>query len=164
MLAVSAIVASAQSGEGKKFGARDPRTCASQKEPSKGAPTVAQIKAYFICDNEKMARSGVSGDLLYLVTDVVVEVGKGRPFNPATDSFTSVDPSQPVYPIRGSYVGWQCAVVGQINGAPGKNCARNEALKVGGVCYKDTFGDWHATLCCALGSNQKPGYPPPTGN
>ena len=26
----------AQSGEGKKFGARDPRTCASRKEPARG--------------------------------------------------------------------------------------------------------------------------------
>jgi hypothetical protein len=164
MLGVSAVAISAQGGLGKKFGARDPRTCASKKEPASGAPTAAQLKAYFICDSEMMTRSGMVGDLLYLVTDVVVEVGKGRPFNQATDSNTSIDPSQPVYPIRGSYVGWQCGVVGQPNSAAGKNCARNDASKVAGVCYKDTFGDWHCGMCCALGSNQRAGYPPPTGN
>jgi hypothetical protein len=110
-----------------------------------------------------LARSGSVGDLLYLVTDIVIEVGKGRPFNALTDSYTDIDPSQPIYPIRGSYVGWQCGVVGSIGAAAGHNCARNDGASQGGTCYKDSFGDWHCKMCCTLGSNQKAGYPPPQG-
>ena len=107
--------------------------------------------------------SGSVGDLLYLVTDVNIEVGKGRPFNPANDSFNSIDPSQLVYPIRGTYVGWQCSVLGSIGGVAGKNCARSSGPTIGGSCYKDAFGDWHCNLCCYMGSSSKAGFPPPAG-
>ena len=160
---LAAATVLAESGDGKRFGARDPRTCSSKKDPVHGAPTAAQVKQNFICENEKLTRSGSAGDLLYLVSDVNVEIGKGRPFNPLTDSFQNIDPSQMVYPIRGGYVSWQCAVVGTINGAAGKNCSRNDAPQVAGSCYKDAFGDWHCNMCCTMGSSAKMGYAPPTG-
>lgn len=158
-----AVVALAATGDGKKFGARDPRGCPSLKEPTRGAPSAAQVKEILSCQAEFMQHSGAIGDLLYLVTDVAVEIGKGRPFNALTDSFTSIDPAQNVYPIRGTYTAWQCGVSGSIGAPAGKNCARNEAVPMTGTCYKDTFGDWHCNLCCQMGSNQRAGYPPPTG-
>jgi hypothetical protein len=163
MLALGAMTVAAQSGDGKRYGARDPQTCASKKDPVNGPPTAAQFRKYFICDNEFVQHAGAIGDFLYLVTDVTLEVGKGRPFNHLTDSFQNVDPSQTVYPIRGGYVAWQCTALGQVNGDPGKNCSRNDASKVEGTCYKDAFGDWHCHMCCALGSAARRGFPPPAG-
>ncbi len=158
-----AALALAATGDGKRFGARDPRGCPSLKEPTRGAPSAAQVKQILSCQAESLQRSGAVGDLLYLVTDVSVEIGKGHPFNPLTDSYNSIDPSQTVYPIRGSYTAWQCGVSGSIGAPAGKNCAKNDAVPMTGNCYKDTFGDWHCTLCCQMGSNQKAGFPPPTG-
>jgi hypothetical protein len=162
-MALLAVGALAQTGIGRKFGARDPRTCSSRKEPTRGPISAAQAKQYFACDMESFAPSGAVGDLLYLVTDIVVEVGKGRPFNALTDSRRDIDPSQTIYPIRGSYVGFQCGVSGSIGAPAGHNCARNEAANQGGNCYKDSFGDWHCSMCCVLGSNQRGGFPPPVG-
>jgi hypothetical protein len=158
-----AMITLAATGDGKRFGARDPRPCQSLKEPTRGAPSAAQVKQILSCEAERLQRSGAVGDLLYLVTDVSVEIGKGHPFNILTDSYNSIDPSQTVYPIRGTYTAWQCGVSGSIGAPAGKNCAKNDAVPMTGNCYKDTFGDWHCTLCCQMGSNQKGGFAPPTG-
>ncbi len=158
-----AAAALAATGDGKKFGARDPRACPSLKEPTRGAPSAAQVKQILSCQAEGLQHSGAVGDLLYLVTDVTVEIGKGRAFNILTDSFNSIDPSQTVYPIRGTYTAFQCGVSGSIGAPAGKNCARNPPVPMTGSCYKDTFGDWHCNLCCQMGSNQRTGFPPPTG-
>ncbi len=160
----AALPALAQPGIGAKFGSRDPQTCASQKEPARGAPTGAQLREYFICDSERVTGSASSSRLLYLVTGVNVEVAKGRPFNMATDSWSDIDTSQMVYPVRGAYTQWQCVELGKINGDRGKNCTKWEYPHASGVCYKSTFGDWH----CKLYDKDSPGpgmerYPPPAG-
>ena len=161
----------AQKGSGAKFGARDARTCPSPKEPVKGAPNAAQLKQYVICGLESMKPAGSSGALLYLAGNVKVEVGKGRPFNIVTDSWPEVDPSQTVYPIRGTYMQWQCKVpeapIPGVGNAPlaGKNCFKYETMSTAaGVCYKDTFGDWHCKICCAVSSSgsRVEFVPPPT--
>lgn len=159
----------AQKSVGVKFGAPDPRTCSSRK--ANGAPTAAQLAQFFICDTEKMTPSTVSGDLLYLVGNLNLQVGKGRPFNVNTDSWSDVDPSQTVYPIRGNYTEWQCLEPDPhpIGNAPraGKNCFKYDAPGATGVCYKDTFGDWHCKFCCATVGSGQGGvefFPPPSAN
>lgn len=152
----------AQTGVGKQFGSRDPRTCTSRKEPVKGSPTAAQLQQYFICDQEVVRRSATSGDLLYLVTDVKLEVGKGRPFSLATDAVENIDPAQTVYPVRGTYAWWQCSAIGSINGQPGKNCVKDEMTEASGRCYKSTFGEWHC-LMFGGGPHDSTRYPPPAG-
>ncbi len=126
---------------GKKYGARDPKTCSNRKAPGRGALSPAQAIQYFTCDAES------EWDLcLYLVTDVKIEVApNARPFNRSTDGLVNseIDPSQPVYNIRGSFRQYQCNYPGAVNGAPGKNCAIYEQAHASGTCYKDTFGDWH---------------------
>ena len=79
----------------------------------KRAPTADQLKQYFICDNENTTGLG-NGQVLYLATNVSVEVAKGRPYSASTDATQDVDPSQTVYPIRGSFDWWQCS-----GGGPG---------------------------------------------
>jgi len=157
---ICTVVCFAQKGSGAKFAARDARTCPSRKEPVKGGPTAAQAKQYVICDLEHMDAAGASGALLYLVANVNIEVGKGRPFNILTDSWPDVDPSQMVYPIRGTYLQWQCSEPQKPNPAiinlpvVGKNCFKYETPSTAsGLSYKDTFGDWHTRICCTVSSS-----------
>jgi hypothetical protein len=159
-LSAGAMGAFAQKGSGTKFGARDARTCPSRKEPVKGSPSAAQLKQYVICDLESAQTAGASGAYLYLVANVNVEVGKGRPFNILTDSYADVDPAQTVYPIRGTYMQWQCSEprkpIPGVTNAPvaGKNCFKYETPSTAsGISYKDTFGDWHTKICCVVSSS-----------
>ena len=173
VLAHCVVGALGQSGAGAKFGARDPRTCASRKDPVKGAPSADQLKRYFICDAEGVNYAWGPGALT-LVTDVTVEVGKGRPFNMALDSFPGIDPTQTIYPIRGKYTFWSCGELGKDGNEPGHSCLnKNQHDNAEGICYRDSFADWH---CKFLGKTQTftnacPGtggatacrIPPPTG-
>ena len=149
---------------GKKFGARDPRTCSSRK----ATLSAAQARLYFICDTETVADPAAeSGGTLILLSDVKVELGSGRPFNMQSDSFgwattNAIDPSQTVYPIRGSFNAWRCVKLGYFGGEAGKNCTKTPAPEAKGICFKSSFGDWH----CIMSGAQSTGverYPPPTG-
>src|ERR1019366_1712559 len=143
VLALGVVGAFGQSGAGAKFGARDPRTCASRKNPVKGAPTADQLKQYFICDYEQVSYAWGPGALT-LVADVTVEVGKGRPFNIVLDSFSGIDPAQTVYPIRGRYTLWNCGELGKDGNEPGHSCQNKiQNDNAVGICYQDSFGDWH---------------------
>ena len=82
-------------GPGAKYGARDPRTCSSRKAPASGSLSADQAKQYFICLSE-----GEGDDLLYVVSQVRVEVAKGRKFNHDTDGLLDGDATQTVYPYR----------------------------------------------------------------
>jgi hypothetical protein len=173
-LAFSTHTASAQAGAGAKFGARDPRTCSSRNQPAKGAPTAAQLRQYFICQEEGVTQSYSGSAMLHLLTDVVVQVGNGRPFNIATDSWPDIDPSKTVYPIRGGYTQWSCGVLGESGYVAGHSCDRTLQPHASGICYMDSFGDWQCKFMDgnAIHSNACPGgggateclLPAPTGN
>ena len=168
VLALSLSPVFAQKGAGKPFGARDPRTSDSRKAPAKGAISAEQAKQYVIADSERVTQSFGSGMLLHLVTDVKVEVGKGRPFNMQADSFgwatdNGIDPAETVYPIRGSYDSWTCGKLGTINGDPGKNCTKLPQPAAKGICFKSSFGDWHCTMTDFNASQGMERYPPPAG-
>ena len=166
LLSVGAPGVLAERGMGAKFGARDARTCTSLKEPGKGAPTADQLKQYFVCFEEKITKSFGSGETLHLISDLTMEVGKSRPFNMATDSWLDSDPTQLVYPVRGGYTSWGCYVLGTINGERGKNCVKFEQPHAVGVCYKNSFGDWHCRFVdgtATPSSNALNLSPPPTG-
>jgi hypothetical protein len=163
-LTATALTVFAQPGSGARFGARDPKVCASTKEPKRGAPSPDQLKQYVICQSEKFTGTPGTGQLLYLMSDVTVEVAKPRPFQMRTDAWSDIDPSEPVYPIRGSYVSWQCAVIGSINGDRGKNCSRTDGPNAKGICFKTTFGDWQCKFLDGNSSSPMQRFPPPTGN
>lgn len=163
IFAVATQIAYAQ-GEGAKFGARDPHTCPSRKEPAKGALSGGQAKQYFICDTEKVWHGATT--FLKLVTDVNVEIGKGRPFNRSTDGFqnSDIDASETVYPIRGSFTAWQCSPHGEWNVVPGQNCTKAENPHASGTCWKSTFGEWHCDMLDVKGPEAIAKLPPPQGN
>jgi len=71
-----------------------------------------------------------------------VEVGAPRNFMLSTDSWSDIDPSAKVYPLRGKGAMWQCSAVSPTYPA-GENCYKYPATAGGqGSCYKTTFGDW----------------------
>ncbi|MGI8467914.1 MAG: hypothetical protein ACR2N3_05625 [Pyrinomonadaceae bacterium] len=146
---------------GAPYGAREPRTCADTKAPTKGAITAAQATKYVICNQE-----GVSSDLLYLVENVQVTVGGGRPYNSFSDSYaTSIDTTAPVYPIRGSFDKYQCSKVTDTSENKGYNCNIYHERKAEGKCFKTTFGDWYCNMQDTSNndSDRELDMPPPGG-
>jgi hypothetical protein len=166
LLVLAGQMAHAQQGIGKTYGSREPQTCDAKKAPSTGAPSGDEAKYYVTCHAEHIS----SGDL-FLVSDVKVEVSKGRPFNARTDSMAGIDPVQPVFDIRGSFTGYLCEPLGKMIGAKmygpaaGKNCRAHDEPNATGICYKDTFGDWHCQMSDVAAAadyrSARQGVPPP---
>jgi hypothetical protein len=152
-------------GVGAKYGARDPRTCASRTAPEHGAPSAAQAMQYVICELEQ----GDGTHPLSLVTNVKVQVASvSRPPNQLVKEITaaSMDPREPVWDIRGSFTTYRCYALGTLiasnDFARTHNCWVSDQPTAKGYCYKDTFGDWH---CGMLGNliNWKTDAMPPDG-
>src|SRR5689334_19773315 len=104
LLAVTAGSIYAQQGTGARFGARDPFLCASKKEPVNGSPSGQRLKDLVRCGS---GGERVYQNQLYLFEDLNVEIGVGRPYK-VSDRAPEMDPSKPVYPIRGSFNKYQC--------------------------------------------------------
>jgi hypothetical protein len=165
LTAVAMQTAPAQAGEGAKYGTRDPQTCASAKEPAKGAISAELARKYVICQKEEVAHTQ---GFIYLLENVTVEIGKGVPLLELSRGArpTDGDPDGVVYPIRGSLKEYQCAVasdggaLGPRYNNIGKNCNVYDEPKATGTCYRTTFGDWHCSMS-DLNSRQIPNQPPP---
>ncbi|MDZ8053252.1 MAG: hypothetical protein RMX68_025495 [Aulosira sp. ZfuVER01] len=148
---------------------RKPHTCPSTVEPKKGAPSVEQAKMYFLCDQEwERPRIGSIGSALWLISDLTLQVAPhSRPANGTDLTFNTrhggehlgMDTDQPVYDIRASFTSYIC---NEIRGSyrEGKNCTVSQFPSSTGICFRNTFGDWH---CRAKGSSKKIGdrLPPP---
>ncbi len=135
----------AQQGKaGTKYGTREPETCASTKEPAKGAPSPALVKRYLRCHVEGVGPGGK----MYLIENVNVEVGKGTPFLQLSGGQRpfGADPDGLVYAIRGSFTSYQCAVPSAIMNNFGKNCATFENKHATGECFRSAFGDWTCNM------------------
>lgn len=145
------------------FGTRESRTCASRNEPAKGALSQDLAKKYFICDEEKAWHG--SHSFMELVTDVTLQIGKGRPYNPNTDGLMKVDmdPSELVYPIRGSFVEWECRALSDYGVVAGRNCAKWDRPNSAGTCFKNSFGEWHCKMTDFGSPPSVQDQPPPAG-
>lgn len=139
---VAASLAMAQ-GVGVKFGSREPAICANMKDPAKGAPSAQQVKRYVICGAEHQ-----TGNDLFLVSDVQVEVGKGVAFRdiPEIHRPGNADPEGQVYQIRGSLKRYLCSTISTAYPNRGKNCRVYNEPKATGECHKDNFGEWQCSL------------------
>lgn len=138
---------------GERYGSREPRTCKDTKAPAKGAITAALAKVYLECQME-----GVSGNPLYLVENVKVEVGGAIPYAAIIGhrSLAEIDVKHPVYPIRGSYLQYQIKdPVREHVGPPGKNATSYNHPKATGYCYKTTFGDWRCHMADPGATNKE---------
>lgn len=151
------VNALAQKGIGAKYGTRDPQTCDSTKEPTKGAPSPALVEKYVACTVE-----GESGGMLYLIENVKVEIGKGTPWMELDRGARPSDGDKDglVYPIRGSQDRYQCSQVSDYWKNRGKNCNVYHQTRATGTCYRTTFGDWHCNMS-DLSAAQQPNVAPP---
>lgn len=152
--------------------ARKPHTCPSSVEPKKGAPSVEQAKMYFLCDQELQFKTpgqgGVSSSL-WLISDLTLQVApNSRPVNGTDVEYNtnqrgehlSINTEQPVYDIRGSFTRHICYEIRGRSHLAGKNCTVEQFPNSTGICFRNTFGDWH---CRMKGSSKKIGddLPPP---
>jgi hypothetical protein len=132
------IPAVAQAGSGAKYGSRDPKPCPPANFG--GAPSAGQASQLFTCATEKD-----TGDTIYLVGNVQVQVASSsRSFQPG-DSYNDIDPHKPIYPIRGSFTYYSCRKQFNIDASHtnvGKNCSILQQPHAQGICYKTAFGDW----------------------
>ena len=149
----------AQKGIGAKYGSRDPQTCADSKSPKTGAPSPAQAAQYVVCSSEHEV------NYLYLAENVVVQqIGKGRPYNINEDiNVPDIDVKTSVYAIRGSYTGYQCGKINLDRTNTNRNCTKHEYPQAKGLCYKDTFGDWHCSMVDVKSDISETDVPPPGG-
>lgn len=157
--AFGAVSAQDKKSISEKYGARAPLTC----ENLQGALTSETAKQALQCYLER-----ISSDMLFLLEDVKVQVGAGRPYNPATDALINdIDVKALVYPIRGSFVQYACSEIDTSNtqwNNVGKNCTAYKSPKADGRCWKTAFGDWQCQMSDLASSNDeniRRGVPPP---
>jgi hypothetical protein len=155
--------------------ARMPKTCPSRAEPKRGAPSVAQAKMYFTCESETEfgeVGTGATNSFIRLTDNLTMQVSpRSRPANGTDLKFNSsysgslgLDTSQPVYDIRGSYDAYVCYDTTRNKPSypihpVGANCNVSRYTSAG-ICFRNTFGDWH---CMMQGTSKKIGdkLPPP---
>ena len=141
---------------GGPYGAREPASCESRKEPAQGAPSAAQVAQYLKCTVE-----GIGDGRLYLLENVrVTEVGAGRSYDARADYFSDMDKTAMVYPIKGSLVRYNCHHLQETGMAPNESCETFTENNATGVCYKRTNGDWACDMSDLLQTRVE-GVPPP---
>ena len=142
LLAVPGAQLTANSqGPGAPYGTRDPMTCAPVKTSTLDS---GSAKKLFQCGAEV-----TDGFYQYLITDLNMEMGAARQYNPSSDTYSGIDQKSVVYPIRGSFTLYQCSKVFNIDAAHtnvGKNCSALPKPKAEGMCYRTTFGDWSCKM------------------
>lgn len=145
---------------GEVYGSREPRVCEDTKAPARGAITAVLALRYLNCQMDR-----VSGETLYLVENVKVEVGGGIPYAAIRGqrSLNEIDVNSPVYPIRGSVLRYQCGST--YGGEKTDNCDTYNEPNATGYCYKTTFGDWKCYMSDTAGGmqplNMRKGVAPP---
>jgi hypothetical protein len=125
------------------YGAREPETCTAADQ-AQGKPTAAQVAQYIKCTLE-----GIGDGALFLIENVQVrEIGDAGPFD--ASFFPDIDVRQPVYPIRGSLLRYNCEREGRTvawgRADPGANCLSFLEANASGHCYKTTAGVWSCTM------------------
>lgn len=143
---------------GARYGTRDPRIC--NRRPDHFTPDLA--KDVFICDAEHEFNGS-----LYLVTNVAVDVGGSRPFDPALDDKKpGIDRMQPVFDIHATYNNYQCSPIpaSHFDNPNIRTCNQFHTANAAGGCYRNTAGDWHCTLLDASSATTATGknVAPPT--
>ena len=145
-----------------RYGSREPRTCEDKKAPALGPITAPLAQKYLNCQMEYVAGGGD----LYLVENLKVEVGGGVPYSAIMRQRTlnEVDVTQPVYPLRGSLLRYQCQDRVTAARVATANCNTSHEPNATGYCYRTTFGDWSCYMNDPAASdpaNVRHDVPPP---
>jgi hypothetical protein len=125
------------------YGAREPATCTAADQ-AQSKPTAAQVAHYIKCTLE-----GIGDGALFLIENIQVrEIGDAGQVD--TSFFPDIDTRQPVYPIRGSLLRYDCAREGRNvawgRADPGANCVTFLEANASGHCYKTTAGVWSCSM------------------
>jgi len=133
---------------------REPQTCPSMVEPKKGSPSVEQAKKYFLCDQEgRFGTPGQNSSYVSLISNLTLQIAPNpRPANATDLKFNtrhggeplSMNTDQPVYDIRGSFTVYTCFEIRNYH--PGQNCTVEQFSNSSGICFRNTFGDWHCRM------------------
>jgi len=141
----------------QQFQTRNPRVCAKVTH----LPNVAEATIMVQCEQESASNAGGSSPVFLLATDVVVQIGSPKAYNPGVDNFwDNIDPAAKVYPLRGSSTGYTCTPVSPYN--TGKNCSKSFGGLVGqGACWHTQFNEWRCRMTIG-GTNQELNVKGPT--
>jgi len=140
---VRTVRLASQPSVGRPFGAREPVACRTA-EQAQGKPTAAQVAQYIRCTLE-----GVADGALFLIENIDVrEIGNAERVD--ASFFPDIDSRQPVYPIRGSLLRYNCDREGRNvswgRAEPGANCVTFLEANASGHCYKTTAGIWNCSM------------------
>ena len=126
----------------EQFQTRNPRTCSKVTH----VPSSSEAAIMAQCEQEAASNTGGSSPVFLLATDVVLEMGTPKAFNPGVDNYLDdVDPSAKVYPLRGASTGYSCTPVNPYN--QGKNCSKSFGGQVGqGSCWHTQFHEWRCLM------------------
>ena len=140
-----------------EFQVRNPRVCAKVTH----VPSAAEAAVMVQCDYESNSRTSGSTPIFFLATNVELELGAPKPYNPGVDNYwDDIDPSAVVYPLRGSSVGYTCTPVNAIS--RGKNCQKSYGGRLGhGACWRTQFNEWRCRMTTG-GPEQALQVPGPT--
>lgn len=134
-----------------QFGTRSVHVCSKQTS----LPSPAQAAALLQCNAEVKEATNIT-----LWENVRVEIGGAQPYNfNAHSRLTGVDTAAKVYPIRGSYLYWNCDTISSYN--RGANCHSVDFRNATGYCWPTTFGDWQCAMS-GTGDPAKSNLPPPS--
>ena len=133
-----------------EFTARNPRLCTKLMSP----PNASQAKALVQCDHESRSIMTGMNPVVFLVTDVSVEVASPRKFMMSVDAGPDIDVTAPVYPIQGVATGWRCLSTRSI--PAGQNCGKHVTSPGVGECWRTPFGDWRCSM--TVDSHELPLY------
>ncbi len=128
-------------GVGGAFGTRDPVACVSTAEPRSGPPSPELAARYLQCAIEYADDS-----FIHLITNVRVQVDPPRQFDFRSDSGGTFDPSQPVYPIHGSYRNWSCIKLSATSSNAVGNCRYADHVEANGACRRLRTGSWNCYM------------------
>jgi hypothetical protein len=124
---------------------RQLRTCPSRTEPTRGRITVEQAKRYVACSFEE--KPPFNGSIKFVDVLSLEIAPKTRSAKPADFRLSNLDPTKPIYELRGSIVIYSCAnVAGRSTPPPGQNCSISRDPKAEGKCYQTPFNEWHCVM------------------
>ena len=151
-------VRTAAAGVSGPYGSREPVPACPAGDQSQGKPTAAQVAQYIRCTLE-----GVADGALFLIENIEVrEIG--APERVDASFFPEIDARQPVYPIRGSLLRYNCEREGRTvawgRADRGANCLTTLEANASGHCYKTTAGAWSCSMSDLAGRKTANVAPP----
>ena len=131
---------------------REIRTCPSRVSPQRGAISLEQAKAYFICRYEKFTGPlGKVGSNFAFVDNLNMQMAAARTPTGADLALgyqEEIDLKQPVYPIKVNYTASDCGSYhpDYPNPTMDGKCSVRDEVKGVGVCFRSNFGEWHCKM------------------